>query len=1701
MATGGKGVKSRFSDRWKNEGMTFSMQFQRGEMSHTTKVQLQGKPHMFTLIPETECFENFVPPVDKPMIEESYISPASLHNPDHVSNLFHLHSSLPSLNNIPDTVSDNQSDTGDPSYLPPEDEDYIDQEGDGYQLMINRNPIASLDNSHQNVSPISIQHFSPEPNNNPDPPLHSSLVPAHNDTLNFHAVDHYSPEIQNPLNTESQIPLNSDQIQLQQEQSTLENSNPMPRCYIFDRTLNTYIPSTSQVDISDQSLSSEFPSDMGDRIATVIQQRRRIIRENRVTEEELSSGIRSLALKRSLEDEIEHGRVNKRSKAVSGVFIEDNAEGQASETISTRASGSRRGRKGIRKETVRRGRRKKIVWTRRQVDELCLFDVLVQMGSGSDVRDLSASLSMEENRAEALTEKALKQNIHKYDPDCVFLMETRNNRGMVDRIRKKLKFVGAVYVDPEGLSGGLALWWKEGWIVNSIEETKNFIDTVIEKDGVKFRITWIYGAPIYKDRKIVWDRIKRKAMGIDTAWMCIGDYNDIMDEDEKEGGNPKEQRIMQNFRNFINFCQLMEVPTQGQKFTWSGIRENGLIKERLDRSLMNLAWFETFSRSQVWNLISLGSDHSPLIFSSDVKDGKGSKKFKFEAYWCESDDYDGIIREGWGIDIDGNDAYKVICKLKKCRELLKKWCKEKDQNKQSKENIIKAISDLENVGDSVMDCEMIKDLENQLGKIWNHEEIYWHQRARINWIKSGDANTRFFHQSTLKRRQQNKVLRLKNGDNWVEEEEDIMTQFTSYYDNLFKSGRSENWEEVLECVPQLVDDEMNSGLTAIITDDEVRVAVFQLGELKSPGPDGFNGMFFQRHWNLIKDDICRMVRNFFRSGKLLKEMNATEIVLIPKVKRPEDVTQFRPISLCNFTYKIISKVLVNRMKPLMNVLVTENQSAFVEGRQIHDNVVIAQEVFHYLKLKKKGNQYDMAVKVDMKCVRTVSYSLVINGKSSRRVIPSRGLRQGDPLSPYLFILVIDALSRMIQTADPVNAKRLFDIIQVYSAASGQLINLDKSSLIFSANTPADIRQDLARCLQIREAENPGIYLGFRSTWGKTKCGALSYIKEKVEARLKSWKQQLLSLAGKEILIKAVASSIPAYVMMCFKFPKKVCADINSMVANFWWGQQDNEKRIHWVSWEKMTLPKEEGGMGFKELEAFNRALLAKQIWRILENPEAMWVKVLKGIYFPNADIMTAKKGARASWSWQSLLEGRNFIKEHLVWQVGDGKQVQIWHDNWIPEVGMLNIPEDMLQDRPEQVSELIEPSQKQWNLTEIDDLISPVERKAICSIPLGIVERTDKRIWPFTKTGQYSVKSGYYKLKNFDGCIQIGQKASTSHLIDRKIWKFMWSINCPPKIKVFLWRCVRNVIPTLWGLYRRGCHLNGVCGICGQEVETVEHLLLTCDWTRGVWFSICGLMIDKQSITSFDVWLWNLCNSLQESLDEAMPMISMIAFTCWIIWKSRCEVLLNHNVLSPDSTVIRIRKAVSEFLFIQLLHQKNLQNDNNEENQEQKWLRPPEGWLKINSDGSFCTKTNLAGIGFVVRNHDGQVLQATGKMCSATTALITEALALREAVGYIVRTGCHKAYFEVDSAELHRNIIEKDAVKLDWRIKHIVQDTQLMLNSIQEKEIRKICRSANKAADWFANQSRLRMLCRDWRQFPPSSLVKIWNKDGVPAPH
>lgn len=429
----------------------------------------------------------------------------------------------------------------------------------------------------------------------------------------------------------------------------------------------------------------------------------------------------------------------------------------------------------------------------------------------------------------------------------------------------------------------------------------------------------------------------------------------------------------------------------------------------------------------------------------------------------------------------------------------------------------------------------------------------------------------------------------------------------TFYKELFRWEEEMETGPMLDIVPMKVTEDMNAGLEATYTPEEVRRALFMMGPNKAPRPDGFTAGFYQTHWDLVGPTVTRAVL-----GVLDDEVNFTTIVLIPKVKNPQDMKQFRPISLYNVIYKLCSKVLANRLRLFLDDIISDEQSAFVPGRLISDNVLSAYECIHYLK-RKKGKNGACAIKLDMakaydcvewrylegmmtklgmhttfiqrvmRCVSSVSFSVRVNGVLSNRFRPTRGIRQGDPISPYLFLLCAEGFSSLLKARGPVNlsrgvrasvhspwvshllfaddciifseasrrgAERLKEIIQCYHRASGQIVNCEQSAVFFSTNSTDVMKNEVKEMLGIDKEALAEKYLGLPTALGRSTTSPFEYMPTKVKGLVGSWTGREASCAGREVLLKSQAQAIPTYPMSHFLIPKSTCKKMRNTIVNY-----------------------------------------------------------------------------------------------------------------------------------------------------------------------------------------------------------------------------------------------------------------------------------------------------------------------------------------------------------------------------------------------------------------------------------------------------------------------------------------------------------------------------------------------------------------------
>ncbi|GJT41078.1 reverse transcriptase [Tanacetum coccineum] len=831
-----------------------------------------------------------------------------------------------------------------------------------------------------------------------------------------------------------------------------------------------------------------------------------------------------------------------------------------------------------------------------------------------------------------------------------------------------------------------------------------------------------------------------------------------------------------------------------------------------------------------------------------------------------------------------------------------------------------------------------QQLREEIKELLTREELMWKQRSRIQWLSDGDKNTRFFHSRASNRRKRNSIFRLKDQDGrWIDNEEDVRGLVAHYFNDLFSTSSPQDCDSVVKDIDRSLTETDITSLEKQVTTTEVYEALMQMAPTKAPGPDGMPALFFQKFWVSVGPTIVNMVSSFFESGVLPPNINKTLITLIPKVSKPESLKDLRPISLCNVLYKIISKVLVNRIKPILPRIIQENQSAFVSDRVITDNAIVAFEVLHWLKNKKNGKKGSLALKVDMSkaydrvewpfihsvlkkfgfpthftklimtCVSSVTFSFNINGQVSGHVAPTRGLRQGDPISPYLFIMCAEVLSSMIRKsvtqgyihgvkvcrgaptishlffaddsiffsrATEEESCRLKSILDQYCRASGQVINYEKSEISFSANVEQHVRSRILESLSVREVAYQTKYLGLPSIIGRSKKVVFQSILDRIKRKLGGWKEKTLSIAGKEVLIKSVAQAMPMYVMNIFLLPDTLIDEIHRALNLFWWGDGVKQNPIRWCSWERMCVSKFRGGMGFRHLGLFNRSLLAKQVWRLITSPNTLAGKVLKARYFPRSSFLDAKAGYRPSYFWRSFIAVKELVRKGCKWNIGHGCSVNVWEDFWLADhrrLGPKPYNSEVIY-----VRDLLNNEGNDWNYEQLASLFpSNIANNIVCSF--ACQSRPDSLYWYNSPRGEFSCKSAY--LLALETSQELVQNNSDEAL---KIFHAIWMEKVPNKVKIFLWQAWHNYIPYIDNLRARGLNLTITsCTHCGEPGEDVLHVLFRCSKAKQVWDRcIFGRFYETQGAVTIEDFCSIILDHSPTHWDDFMMIL-------WGLWTRR----------------------------------------------------------------------------------------------------------------------------------------------------------------------------------------------------------------------
>ncbi|GKA71923.1 RNA-directed DNA polymerase, eukaryota [Tanacetum coccineum] len=856
--------------------------------------------------------------------------------------------------------------------------------------------------------------------------------------------------------------------------------------------------------------------------------------------------------------------------------------------------------------------------------------------------------------------------------------------------------------------------------------------------------------------------------------------------------------------------------------------------------------------------------------------------------------------------------------------------------------------------------EVVNNIQ-KFDKIHSSEMV---QKAKVKWSIEWDENTSFFHGVLNKKRSILNIRGIMVDGNLIESPKAVKGELFQHF-----SSRSDKPDASMATInmryPKTLTYDQQNELESEVSNVEIKRAVWDCGTDKSPGPDGFTFGFYRRFWKIIENDVYDAVKYFFTYGNIPKGCNSSFIALIPKIPDANMVKDFRPISLIGSLYKIIAKILANRLVGVLGDIVNEVQSAFIAERQILDGPFILNEILQWSKTKKKQS---LIFKVDFEkaydsvrwdflddilkkfgfgekwckwiqsCLRSSRGSILINGSPTEEFQFYKGLKQGDPLSPFLFILIMESLhlsfqrvvdngmfngiklssslsiSHLFYADDAVfmgqwcdgNISTLIHVLECFYRASGLRINMSKSKIL-GVNVDSDKVKGAASKLGCLILKTPFTYLGSKVGGSMSRVHAWNEVIDRVKNRLSKWKMKTLSIGGRLTLLKSVLGSIPIFHMSIYRAPLSVLRTLESIRSKFFKGHDINSNKASWVNWKKVLASKEKGGLGVSSLFALNRGLMFKWIWRFYTQNTLLWVRVVKAIHGDDGNVGGhVKSGAKSCWldivreTHALKTKGINLLDCMHV-KLGNGDKTVFWEDIWIDGKTLKNrFPRIYSLESCKLITvgaKLAQPSleysfrrnprggveQDQFN--ELSALVHDV----------SLIPMSDRWKWDLESSGDFSV-------------------ASVRKIIDDKSLsdvdsKTRWIKYVPIKVNVHAWKVKTDSLPTRFNVSRRGIDIDSImCAICDNGVETSRHLFFYCCMVRQIvrkitrWWDVP--YVEVESYEDWYNWLVNLrISSMHKQMFKGVFYVMW-----WHLWSFRNKLIFDSK---PPSQALFFDDVVS----------------------------------------------------------------------------------------------------------------------------------------------------------------------------------------------
>jgi exonuclease III len=826
---------------------------------------------------------------------------------------------------------------------------------------------------------------------------------------------------------------------------------------------------------------------------------------------------------------------------------------------------------------------------------------------------------------------------------------------------------------------------------------------------LRFYATFVYGFNTVLARRTLWDELR--TWSPNSPWLILGDFNSLLSPADKHHGEAVSTYETADFRQCCSDLGLLDLNYSGCHYTWS----NGRVWSKLDRVLVNPLWSIAHSSAHVhFDNPGAFSDHSPATVSFQSRHLMGRKCFKFFNMWSSHASFLELVADNWHYETSGSPMFILCKRLKNLKGPLREL--NKLHYSHISERVARAeaaLDDHQTIFSTDRDNDQLlavdKLLRQELLYLKEAERQFFSQKLKCQFFKECDKGTSFFHALMSRKHGQNYIPAIHRNDGTLTTSiDEVGAVFVDYYSRLLGTPKDTLPLDVsvIQHGPCL-DAASHASLLAPVSDLDIKNVLFAIDDAKAPGPDGYSSCFFKKSWDVLGGDFCLAVRDFFASGAMLKQINHSIIALIPKSANTSSASDFRPISCCNVIYKVIAKILALRLSHALATIISPMQNAFLSGRMMADNIHLLQELLRNYERKRSSPRCLMKidfrkafdsvqwpflrqlllllgfpsrfVHLIMQCVETASYSVAVNGNIFGFFPGKNGVRQGDPLSPYLFLACMEYLSRMLHMAslspgfrfhpkcntlgichlafaddvillsrgDRHSVSSLFQHLTTFGHTSGLVINANKSSIFFGG-VADNIKQLILLDTGFAEGSFPFRYLGVPLSPHRLLASQFSPLLHKLESAIHGWLGKHLSYAGRVELLKSVLFGMVHFWLNIFPVPDSVIKQIICLCRNFLWTGNVSRSKSSLVAWRTVCLPKAEGGLGFFDIKARNSSCLAKQIWNIHLKADSIWIQWVHHYYLQSHSFWDTAASPSSSPLWKSILN----LRDKLVGMVG-----------------------------------------------------------------------------------------------------------------------------------------------------------------------------------------------------------------------------------------------------------------------------------------------------------------------------------------------------------------------------------------------------------------------------------------------------------------